>query len=216
MWTVQLSCRVEKTNVFSTKSFPCFLFIYLFIFTKLSPSNSDPSAIDSGMVNLTVLEGSNITLHCNATGKPTSNITWTKDGSPTVLHRGETYSIVNIQKQAAGDYTCTAWNGVDERTNTTATITVHCKLYYFLLHFWLFWTFWRQLYLWEDREPLGYSNECIVITVHWLFQGMHSDYKLQYAQCIPQFEYKLQDALIFRCIRGAAFIRVFLLFPFKG
>ena len=74
------------------------------------------------------MEGSNITLHCNATGKPASNITWTKDGSQTVLHHGETYSIVNIQRQAAGDYTCTAWNGVGEKDNATATVAVHCEL----------------------------------------------------------------------------------------
>ena len=88
----------------------------------------DPSSIDTGLVNRTVLEGSNITLHCNATGKPAPNITWTKDGSQTVLHHGETYSIVNIQRQAAGDYTCTAWNGVGEKANATATVTVHCEL----------------------------------------------------------------------------------------
>ena len=80
-----------------------------------------------------VVEGENVTLRCNATGNPAPNITWTKDGSPTVLYQGETYSIVNIQRQAAGDYTCTAWNGVGEKTNATATVTVHCKLIFVLL-----------------------------------------------------------------------------------
>ena len=95
---------------------------------KNFPFDSDPSSIDTRLVNLTVLEGSNITLHCNATGNPASNITWSKDGSQTVLHHGETYNIVNIQRQAAGDYTCTAWNGVGEKVNATATVTVHCEL----------------------------------------------------------------------------------------
>ena len=75
----------------------------------------------------TVVAGGNITLYCNATGNPTPNITWTKDGSPTVLYQGESYNIVIIEKQAAGDYTCTAWNGVGETKNATATVTVHCK-----------------------------------------------------------------------------------------
>ena len=83
--------------------------------------------IESSPVNQVIVEGSNVTLHCNATGNPTPNITWTKDGSPTVLYQGETYSIVNIQRQAAGDYTCTAWNGADEQKNATVTVTVHCK-----------------------------------------------------------------------------------------
>ena len=89
----------------------------------------DPSMIESRPVNQVIVEGSKVTLHCNATGNPTPNITWTKDGSPTVLYQGETYSIVNIVRQAAGDYTCTAWNGVGERKNASATVTVHCKLY---------------------------------------------------------------------------------------
>ena len=44
------------------------------------------------------------------------------------MYQGETYSIVNIQRQAAGDYTCTAWNGVGEQKNATATVNVQCKL----------------------------------------------------------------------------------------
>ena len=77
--------------------------------------------------NLVVLEGNNLSLQCNATGNPTPNITWTKDGSSTVLYQGETYSIVDIQRQAAGDYKCTAWNGLGEQTNATTTVDVHCK-----------------------------------------------------------------------------------------
>ena len=74
------------------------------------------------------MEGQNITLHCNATGNPAPNITWTKDGNSVVLYQGETYTIYNIQREGAGDYTCTAWNGVDKQTNTTTSITVYCKL----------------------------------------------------------------------------------------
>jgi len=84
-----------------------------------------PSMIESSPVNQVIVERSNVTLHCNATGNPTPNITWTKDGSSTVLYQGEAYSIVNIQRQAAGEYTCTAWNGVGERKNVSATVTVH-------------------------------------------------------------------------------------------
>ena len=74
------------------------------------------------------MEGNSLTLHCNATGNPTPNITWTKDGNATVLYQGETYSIVNIQRQAAGDYTCTACNGLGEKKNATAAVIVHCEL----------------------------------------------------------------------------------------
>jgi len=94
------------------------------------PFSLDPSMIESRPVNQVIVEGSNVTLHCNATGNPTPDITWTKDGSSTVLYQGETYSIVNVQRQAAGEYACTAWNGVGERKNVSATVTVHCKLYF--------------------------------------------------------------------------------------
>ena len=93
-------------------------------------SYSDPAVIDMGPVNQVLVEGNIVALHCNATGNPKPNVTWTKDGSPTVLHQGEMYSIVNIQRQAAGDYTCTAWNGVGEQKNATAAVTVQCKLLY--------------------------------------------------------------------------------------
>ena len=86
--------------------------------------------IKSSPVNEVALEGSNIALYCNATGNPTPNITWTKNGNARGLYQGERYNIVNIQRQAAGDYTCTAWNGVGEQKNATAAVTVHCKLLY--------------------------------------------------------------------------------------
>ena len=89
--------------------------------------NADPSVIAFAPANQSVLEGGNLILYCNATGNPTPNITWTKDGSLTMLHQGETFSIVNIQRQAAGDYRCTAWNGVGAHRNATATVTIYCK-----------------------------------------------------------------------------------------
>ena len=89
--------------------------------------------IESAPVNQVVLEGSNLTLHCNATGNPTPNITWTKDDSSSVLHQGDFYSIVDIKRHAAGDYKCAAWNGVGEEKNATAAVTVHCELINFNL-----------------------------------------------------------------------------------
>ncbi|XP_068686462.1 hemicentin-1-like isoform X2 [Montipora foliosa] len=83
-----------------------------------------PSAINAVPDNYTVLEGNNVTLYCNSTGKPAPNITWTKDGNSTILHQGEEFIINNIHRDASGDYTCTAWNGVGEPQNEIATIAV--------------------------------------------------------------------------------------------
>ena len=95
-------------------------------------SHSDPALIESAPVDQVVLEKDNVTLHCNATGNPTPNITWTKDNSSSVLHQGDIYSIVNITRDAAGNYTCTAWNGVGEQKKAIAEVTVHCELTFFL------------------------------------------------------------------------------------
>ena len=90
-------------------------------------SFSDASAITSAPGNQVVLEGNNLTLHCNASGNPSPNITWTRDKSSSVLHQGNIYSIVNIHRDATGNYTCTAWNGVDKQQNATAVVAVHCE-----------------------------------------------------------------------------------------
>ena len=91
-------------------------------------SHSDPAFIESAPVDQVVLEKDNVTLHCNATGNPTPNIAWTKDNSSSVLHQGDIYSIVNITRDAAGNYTCTAWNGVGEQKKAIAEVSVHCEL----------------------------------------------------------------------------------------
>ena len=90
----------------------------------------DPSLIDSAPISQVVLEGNNLTLRCSASGNLTPNITWTKDKSSSVLHQGDTCSIVDIDRNAAGNYTCTAWNGVGEPKKAIAAVSVHCKLCY--------------------------------------------------------------------------------------
>ena len=73
------------------------------------------------------VEGNSVTLYCNATGNPTPNITWTKDGSTTVLYQGESFIVNNITRQQAGGYICAAWNGIGSKDNATVAVNVHCK-----------------------------------------------------------------------------------------
>ena len=42
--------------------------------------------------------------------------------------QGDIYSIVNISRDAAGKYTCTAWNRVGGQEKAIAVVTVHCEL----------------------------------------------------------------------------------------
>ena len=124
-------------------------------------SHSDPALIESAPVDQGVLEKDNVTLHCNATGNPTPNITWTKDNSSLVLHQGDIYSIVNITRDAAGNYTCTAWNGVGEQKKAIAEVTVHCELIFFMFRF---------LYIMSNNDSgISFSVEpCVVFIIFGL------------------------------------------------
>ena len=44
-----------------------------------------------------------------------------------MLNQGITYSIVNIGRNASGNYTCTTWNGIGGQKKAIAAITVHCE-----------------------------------------------------------------------------------------
>ena len=95
------------------------------IFYLVSPT--DPSAITSLLPNAVVVEGNSISLHCNTTGNPAPNVTWTKDGSSTVLYQRESFTINNITRQQAGQYICTVDNGIGSKVNASVAVIVHCE-----------------------------------------------------------------------------------------
>lgn len=82
-----------------------------------------------------VCEDAMVTLSCNATGKPTPNITWTRvtvngtDSVPPHPVVDGTILISNIRRSSNGStYRCTATNGVGDPVNRTVTVIVGCKL----------------------------------------------------------------------------------------
>ena len=81
-----------------------------------------------------VFEGSLVTLSCNATGRPTPTITWTKvedhgtDSAPLLPVVDGIYVLSNIKRSANGTYRCTAHNGVGTPVNHTVSVNVECKL----------------------------------------------------------------------------------------
>ena len=83
--------------------------------------------------NQVACEGSLVTLFCNATGKPTPNITWTKvedngtDSAPLLPLVDGKYVLSNIQRSANGTYRCTADNGAGAPVNRTVSVKVECK-----------------------------------------------------------------------------------------
>ena len=80
-----------------------------------------------------ICEHSEVTLGCNATGKPEPNITWTRVwGNGTVsgsLQSKDGYLVMaDISRSSNGTYCCTAFNGVGEPVNQTVKVIVRCKL----------------------------------------------------------------------------------------
>lgn len=95
--------------------------------TLLVPSNL--TAVSD--YNQTVVEGSNVTLLCTATGKPTPNVTWTKvlgNGSNgEVLHKGKFWNFTNINRTVSGKYHCTASNGFGNPVSHKVEVNVLCE-----------------------------------------------------------------------------------------
>ena len=82
--------------------------------------------------NQTVLEGLHTTLFCEATGRPTPNITLTRvleDGSDgEVLPQGPTWTFPNINRTSSGTYRCTAQNEY-EKVSQVFKLNVTCKYF---------------------------------------------------------------------------------------
>ena len=92
----------------------------------------DPTNIIGISGETTVLEGGNLHLICNSSGRPKPNITWTKEkpgnqGNTVVVQEGKVLNITNINRTDAGNYTCTADNGFGKPENQTVYVNVTCE-----------------------------------------------------------------------------------------
>ena len=84
-------------------------------------------------------EGHHLQLICDASGRPTPNITWIKGGSESdVLHRASTWDFKNISRTEAGIYRCTAYNGVGNPLSHTLRVNVQCEYMYKSHHVFFF------------------------------------------------------------------------------
>jgi hypothetical protein len=79
--------------------------------------------------NITALTGTEISIHCPATGIPKATTTWLKDGQTlrkgnrAVILSNGTLVIKNASLRERGRYTCTAKN-VDGEDSKTSTVDV--------------------------------------------------------------------------------------------
>lgn len=85
---------------------------------------SDPPAIVTAPSPQTLNETNPLKLYCNATGNPSPNISWVKDGGSGRVYEGEVLYVKQVIKSDQGIYTCTASNGVGKNATSTAMVTV--------------------------------------------------------------------------------------------
>ena len=92
----------------------------------------DVPSVDVYPTSSVVVEGKNVTLSCNASGKPYPRLTWTKVGGlGQVLSQTSTLIVNNANRTVTANniiqYQCTADNGVGRPATAVANVTVHCK-----------------------------------------------------------------------------------------
>uniref|UniRef100_A0A3Q1GHL6 Neuronal growth regulator 1 n=1 Tax=Acanthochromis polyacanthus TaxID=80966 RepID=A0A3Q1GHL6_9TELE len=78
--------------------------------------------------NITVNEGSNVSLICTASGKPEPSISWrhiTPLGWNRKYDSGEYLNITGITRDQAGDYECSALNDIASPDTKTVKVTVN-------------------------------------------------------------------------------------------
>ena len=79
--------------------------------------------------------GTNLTLTCNASGDPTPNVNWTKEGETAAEFNvsGHKLHLVNVKREDFGSYKCTADNGYGTPATSLAVVNVQCKFYTLIL-----------------------------------------------------------------------------------
>ena len=76
-----------------------------------------------------ITEGSDVTIHCNATGNPPPNVTWIWQDTGDVLGSSEQLTLIAVNRTQAGTYQCHAWNGIGISSVRDCLLDVLSTLY---------------------------------------------------------------------------------------
>ena len=97
---------------------------------------SEQPSIITHPLGVTIREGQNITLSCNASGNPVPTISWTIHGHPVNTSHNPRISfsddkkqliITNVSRTDSGEYRCVAKNRVGSDISDASIVDVQCK-----------------------------------------------------------------------------------------
>ena len=97
------------------------IYFYLSLFFLVEPQILNMQCPSSKV------EGSKLTLSCNATGNPPPNITWIWKDTGDVLGSNEELTFSAVNRSQTGNYQCLARNGIANSSTRTCSLEVFCK-----------------------------------------------------------------------------------------
>ncbi|XP_037065883.1 limbic system-associated membrane protein [Peromyscus leucopus] len=128
--SLEYSLRIQKVDVYDEGSYTCS------VQTQHEPKTSQvylivqvPPKISNISSDVTVNEGSNVTLVCMANGRPEPVITW-RHLTPTGREfegEEEYLEILGITREQSGKYECKAANEVSSADVKQVKVTVNCE-----------------------------------------------------------------------------------------
>ena len=74
-----------------------------------------------------IVEGHDVTLHCNATGNPLPNISWIRQDTGDILGTNGQLTLTAVNRSKTGTFQCLAWNGIGNNSTRTCSLDVYCK-----------------------------------------------------------------------------------------
>ena len=109
-----------------------------------------------------ISQGDTVIISCRASGNPTPDIVWYRDGSGEIVSRSQTLTISDIRRDQAGVYVCQADNSVGQSEPRKIDVAVKCEYYFY----------------WPLFQYLNCSN--LVIFQNTFFDIHSSDFKLNF------------------------------------
>ena len=113
------------------------------------------------------IEGSPVTMACEASGKPLPDVSWIRNGAVESSGKKATFlKFDNINRTDAGQYTCRA-NNLVEVTSIDTSIVVQCRYILTLVfYFWIYLIYSANPVIEGERKQNSTSRP-FRLCIHW-------------------------------------------------